>query len=165
MEEYSSSGLTASQIEAITYAFLVPFVLVCVVIIIASWKLYTKAGKPGWAAIIPVYSTIVWLRIIGKPTWWTVFFMLPIVYSYSLGQRLYQPVWLIILFLIVIVNTVFSVWITNLLGKSFGQKLGFTFGLVLLPFVFYPILAFGNYQYLGPAGLKVKDGNVVPSAA
>jgi hypothetical protein len=41
----------------------------------------------------------------------------------------------------------------NLLSKSFGQNEGFTVGLLLLPFIFFPLLGFGNYAYLGPAGM------------
>jgi len=42
----------------------------------------------------------------------------------------------------------------NLLSKSFGKDVGFTIGLILLPVIFYPILAFGDAKYIGPAGRK-----------
>ncbi|MEN7547513.1 DUF5684 domain-containing protein [Rapidithrix thailandica] len=103
--------------------------LAIIVLVIASmWKVYEKAGKPGWAAIIPIYNIIVLLEIVGKPTWWVVLLFIPVA------------------------NFVILIWITNLLSKSFGQSEGFTVGLVLLGFVFYPMLAFGDYQYQGPAG-------------
>ena len=54
--------------------------------------------------------------------------------------------------LIPFVNIIFAIWMTNLLSKSFGQNEGFTVGLILLPIIFYPILAFGSAKYGGPAG-------------
>ncbi len=99
-----------------------------VFLIITRWKIYTKASKPGWACIIPIYNLIVMLEIVGKPWWWIFMFLIPIV------------------------NIVFAIWMVNLLSKSFGQSEGFTVGLILLPIIFYPILAFGSYTYQGPAG-------------
>ncbi len=94
------------------------------------WRIFEKAGKPGWAAIIPIYSTIVMLEIVGKPWWWLLLFFIPIV------------------------NIVFAVWMLNLLSLSFGKGVGFTLGLLFLSPIFYPILAFSNAEYKGPAGLE-----------
>lgn len=105
------------------------FVLILsLVIIIAQWKIYQKAGKPGWASIVPIYNTIVLLEIVGKPWWWLLLMFIPVV------------------------NIVFLIWMTNLLSKSFGKDEGFTVGLILLSIVFYPILGFGSAEYQGPAG-------------
>lgn len=109
------------------------FILLCelalfVLLIASLWKIYEKAGQPGWACIIPIYNVIVLLRIVGKPWWW--FFLL----------------------LIPVVNLIFAIWMTNMLSKSFGKDEGFTVGLVLLGIVFYPILGFGDARYLGPYG-------------
>lgn len=101
-----------------------------VFMIIAMWKVYEKAGKPGWAAIIPIYNMIVLLEIVGKPVWWIILMFIPFV------------------------NYVFIIWTYNMLSKSFGKDEGFTVGLVLLNFVFFPILAFGDAKYQGPYGLK-----------
>jgi hypothetical protein len=131
MENYDASS--TSIFYAIFAACLIPALIVSVILIISHWKIYTKAGKPGWATLIPFYNVIVLLEIIGKPWWW--------------------------LFLILIPCTapIFGIWATNLLSKSFGQKEGFTVGLLLLPYIFYPILAFGNYQYLGPSAKEAGD--------
>jgi len=100
-----------------------------VILMIASmWTIFTKAGQPGWAAIIPIYNIIVLLKIVGKPTWWIILFLIPVA------------------------NIVFLVWTYNMLSKSFGKTEGFTVGLLLLGFVFFPILAFGDAKYIGPAG-------------
>ena len=128
MNNYDSSSVgAAAGIAALISALIIPIIIVSVVMIIAHWKIYEKAGKPGWAAIIPIYNLIVLLEIVGKPLWWIILFLIPCV------------------------NIVFLVWVTNLLSKSFGQSEGFTVGLLLLGVVFYPILGFGNYQYLGPS--------------
>ena len=107
---------------------LVIMLTIAVIVIIAEWRIYEKAGKPGWAVLIPFYNIIVLLEIVGKPFWWIFLFLVPFV------------------------NIVFGVWMTNLLSKSFGKDEAFTVGLILLGFVFYPILGFGDAKYIGPAG-------------
>ena len=96
--------------------------------IIVQWKIFVKAGKPGWAAIIPIYNIIILLEIVGKPTWWIVLLFIPLV------------------------NIVIMIMIVHQLALSFGKEAGFTVGLILLGIVFYPILAFGSAKYLGPGG-------------
>tara|TARA_B100000401_G_C52636691_1_gene638673 strand:+ start:57 stop:395 length:339 start_codon:yes stop_codon:yes gene_type:complete len=97
-------------------------------LIVSEWKIFTKANKPGWACLIPIYSTLVLLEIIGKPWWWIFLFFIPIV------------------------NLVFAIWMINLLSKSFGKDEAFTVGLLLIPIIFYPILGLGSSKYMGPAG-------------
>ncbi len=96
--------------------------------IYAYWRIFEKAGKPGWATLIPIYNTLVLLQIVGKPWWWLLLFLIPGV------------------------NIIFLIWMTNLLSLSFGKGAGFTLGLLFLSFIFYPILAFSNAEYQGPAG-------------
>lgn len=126
METYDpqSAGLVAVLLGAL----LIPMLIVWLISIIGMWKVYEKAGKPGWASIIPIYNVIVMLEIIGKPTIWLLFLLIPCV------------------------NIYFGIVMINLLSKSYGQSEGFTVGLIFLPFIFYPVLGFGNYRYLGPAG-------------
>ena len=97
-----------------------------VLVIAGFWKTFSKAGEPGWAAIIPIFNTYIMLKIAGRPWWWLVLLIIPIV---SL-----------------VVWVVASVDI----AKSFGKGTGFGIGLALLPFIFYPILGFGDAQYQGP---------------
>ena len=99
-----------------------------VLYIVAGWKVFEKAGQPGWASIVPIYNIIVMLKIVGKPLWWLIMFILPGV------------------------NIIFAIWMINMLSKSFGKDEGFTIGLLLLGFIFYPILAFGGARYRGPYG-------------
>lgn len=110
--------------------FILIILAVVVFIIAAMWKIFEKAGQPGWAAIVPIYNCYVLLKIVGKPGWWLLLFLIPIV------------------------NYVFIIWTYNMLSKSFGKEEGFTVGLVLLGIVFFPILGFGDAKYLGPFGDK-----------
>lgn len=103
-------------------------ILVAVIYVAAFWRIYEKAGKPGWACIIPIYNVLILLEIIGKPWWWILLMLIPGV------------------------NIIFAIWATNLLSVSFGQGVGFTLGLLFLSPIFYPILAFGNFDYKGAAG-------------
>lgn len=109
--------------------FVIFIYLAIIILMVASlWTIFQKAGKPGWAAIIPIYNFIVLLEIVGKPVWWIILLFIPVV------------------------NFIIAIWVTNLLSKSFGKSEGYTVGLLLLGFVFYPMLAFGDAQYQGPAG-------------
>jgi hypothetical protein len=103
------------------------FILGIVVLMIASsWTLNTKAGQPGWACLIPIYSTLVHLDIIEKPRWWIFMMLLPLV------------------------NLVFAIWAVNLFVKKFGKSEAWTVGCIFLPFIFYPMMAFDdNVQYIG----------------
>jgi len=91
------------------------------------WKIFEKAGKPGWAAIIPIYNVIVLLEVVGRPLWWVILLFIPIV------------------------NLVVGFIIALDLSKSFGHDVAFALGLFFLGFIFYPILAFGSDTYRGPA--------------
>ena len=110
--------------------FMVIILAIVIFMIAAMWKIYEKAGEEGWKAIIPFYNLYVLLKIVGKPGWWLILMIIPIV------------------------NYVFVIWTYNMLSKSFGKDEGFTVGLVLLGFVFFPILGFGEARYLGPFGDK-----------
>src|SRR3569833_1768699 len=138
MQDYnydSSSAGAIGAVMAIFAAMLLPILIVAVITIVGKWKVYEKAGKPGWAALIPVYTWIVMLEIVGKPIWWVILFFIPCV------------------------NIIFMIWTINLMSKSYGQSEGFTIGLVLLGFIFWPIFGFGNYPYLGPSAAEARNMN------
>ena len=99
-----------------------------VFILAAMWKVFEKAGQPGWAAIIPIYNIYIMTKIGGKPGYWTLLCLIPFV------------------------NYVFIIWLYNMISKSFGKDEGFTAGLVILGLIFWPILGFGAAKYLGPFG-------------
>jgi hypothetical protein len=97
--------------------------------IAAGWRLFTKAGERGWKSLIPIYSTIILLRIVGRPWWWLLFMMIPLV----------QIVFLVIVFYD--------------LSRAFGHGLVYALGLMLLPGIMIPVLAFGGSRYYGPGGV------------
>lgn len=103
------------------------YLAIIAVSIAAMWRIFTKAGEPGWAAIIPIYNIIVLLKIIGRPAWWIILMFIPFV------------------------NLVILILMMDGLSKSFGQGTGFTIGLILLSIIFMAILGFGSARYLGPA--------------
>ena len=104
--------------------FLIVFSILAIIQIIALWKLFVKAGKPGWACIVPIYNIIIMLEIARKPSWW--FFLL----------------------LIPFVNIYFAIVMLNSIVKNFGKDSSFTVGVILLPYIFIPILGFGSARYL-----------------
>jgi hypothetical protein len=107
-------------------------IMLTIITVVSLWIVFTKAGKPGWACIIPIYNVIVLLEIVGKPWWWLLLMLIPVV------------------------NIVIAVMVYHNLSLSFGQGVGFTIGLLLLSFVFLPILAFGEMEYIGPGGRKTE---------
>ena len=110
-----------------TLISLVIFLVILLFYLVATWRIFTKAGKPGWAVIIPIYSTIVMLGIVGRPWWWLLLLLIPFV------------------------NIVIGIIILNDLSKSFGHGLGYTLGLLFLSLIFIPILGYGGSRYVGPA--------------
>jgi len=115
------------------------FLLIIILLIVSNWKIYEKANEPGWASIIPIYNSLVLFKIIGKPWWWLILMFVPYI------------------------NIVIIVWATNLLSKKFGKDEGFTLGLIFLPFIFLPILAFGDSRY--QAGTKAKKSEGFDASA
>lgn len=107
---------------------LIIMLAVGILMIASMWVLFTKANEPGWAAIVPIYNIIVLLKIAGKPVWWIVLFLIPFV------------------------SFIAAILIYISFAKSFGKSAGFGIGMILLPFVFFPMLAFSDAKYQGPAG-------------
>lgn len=103
-------------------AFIVGLAILAVVII-GMWKVFEKAGQPGWAAIVPFYNIYVLTQIAGRDIIWFILALIPIV------------------------NIVAAFLISIDVARKFGQGTGFGIGLFLLPFIFYPVLGFGNAQY------------------
>jgi hypothetical protein len=103
----------------------VVWIALSILVLASFWKIFVKAGKPGWAAIIPIYNLVVYLQVVNRPIWWIVLMFIPIV------------------------NVVVWIILTNDLAKSFGKGVGWTIGMLFLGFIFYPILGFGGDRYLG----------------
>lgn len=97
---------------------------IAVLMIVALWKIYAKAGQPGWAAIVPIYNYVVMFRVI-KMEWWHLLIMLFVPFA----------------------AFVYSILIPIKLAKAFGKDTGFAVLTLFFPFVCYPILAFGPATY------------------
>jgi hypothetical protein len=113
--------------EASTASIII-LIAIALLMIVSSWIVVSKAGRPGVSQIIPIWRTIELITIAGKPIWW-----------------------FLIILLVPIANLVFYIMVLNGISKAFGYKEGFTVGLVLLPIIFWPILAFGGATYTKPA--------------
>ena len=96
---------------------------ILLVIIIAMWRVFTKAGQPGWAVLIPIYNAYILCKIAGKSGWWVLLMLIPCV------------------------GIIVSFFVAMGVAQNFGKGVGFALGLFFLPFIFYPILAFGDASY------------------
>ncbi len=119
---------------AVMGLFFVIIAILQIFIFVCLWKIFEKAGKPGWAALVPVYNIVILLEIIDRPIVWLLYLFIPLA------------------------NIYFSVLMTVELAKKFGKDTGFGVGLILLPMVFYPMLAFGETHYQGHGEKKYDDG-------
>ena len=93
------------------------------VVMVGLWKLFEKSGKPGWAAIIPIYNTCMLIDIAGKPIWWILLMFIPFV------------------------NLVVGILVMIGLAQNFGRGTGTVLGLIFLPMLFLLILGFGSAEY------------------
>ena len=117
-------AISAEGIDTVssTSASLASLVM-AIILIAALWRIFTKAGQPGWAAIVPIYNYYVMLKVVGRPGWWLLLLLVPFV------------------------NIIVWAVVQLDLAKAFGKGLGFAIGLVLLPGLFHMILGFGGSTY------------------
>lgn len=129
METYSAMNeqLSSGQQSAVNIGSAV----ICILALIAMWKIFSKAGQGGWKVLIPIYNV------------------------YTLCKIADGNGWKFLLLLIPIVNVVYAIMLDFRLAKSFGKGIGFGFGLLFLPTIFTLILGFGSASYVGPKGLAV----------
>ena len=139
---YSYDGSDAGMFAVMmglfaTYGLIM--LIIGILSLIGMWKVYEKAGKPGWAAIVPFYNYLVLVDIVGRPVWWFFLLFIPVV------------------------NAVVGVILLWDLTRSFGQSVGFFFGLLFLSPIFFPILGFGSSRYIGPSGAQPGYAPPTPS--
>jgi magnesium-transporting ATPase (P-type) len=106
-------------------AFALVYLAIILLYVVAMWKVFEKAGKPGWASLIPIYNLVVLMEIAGKETWWVILCFIPLV------------------------NIIIIIAVNIAISEKFGQSAGFGLGMVFLGFIFWPMLAFGDYKYQG----------------
>ena len=120
------------MVIATVSSYMIVAIIVAVIGIIANWKIFSKAGKPGWASIVPIYNTVVQFQIVGLNPWLILLFIVPFVNFIAIP--------------------VLGIMIPFRMAKSYGKDIGWGFGLLFLPFIFNLILAFGSSEYVGPNG-------------
>ena len=103
------------------------FIALALFLIVSMWKVFVKAGQPGWGIFIPIYNIYLLLVIAGKPGWWLILYLIPLV------------------------NFVIGIIVAIDIAKNFGKDTAFGLGLFFLGIIFYPILAFGSAQYQAPS--------------
>jgi uncharacterized protein DUF5684 len=96
-----------------------------ILMLVSLWKVFVKAGQPGWAIFIPFYNQYVLLKIAEKPGWWLILLFIPIV------------------------NVIVGIILSIAIAEKFSKSMGYGIGLAFLPFIFFPMLAFGEAQYTG----------------
>lgn len=125
MYDINTYNTTTTGLATVGTIYMIVLLAIAIISIVANWKIFTKANKPGWAAIIPLYNIYVQFQIAGMNGWMFLLLLVPIV-NIIVGIMLY-------------VN----------LAKSFGKSTGFAIGLIFLNFIFTLILAFGSAKYIG----------------
>ena len=126
---YDVSGIDSSIFGAAMLGYLAVLLVVYILVVIAMWKVFTKAGKPGWASLIPVYNMVVMYQIVGLNPWLLLLYLIPVVN------------WIAALVLSIMQNVK--------LAKAFGKSTGFAIGLIFLNPIFLLILGFGDAKYVG----------------
>ncbi|MGD0872606.1 MAG: DUF5684 domain-containing protein [Bryobacteraceae bacterium] len=125
-----SGGVPSTALLGASLVVFLVIMVIALVFIIAMWKVYTKAGQPGWAILIPIYNVYILLKLAGRPGWWVILYFIPLV------------------------NLVIAILVAIDVAKSFGQSAAFgVILLFLLCGIGYLMLGFGNYTYVGPAAL------------
>jgi hypothetical protein len=124
-QESSSGGAAGGAF--LFMVFIVAFGL-GVLILASWWKIFSKMTQPGWYGIIPIFNYCVIAKKSGKDWWWGLLTVVPCV------------------------QIIFQIILLNELSKLFGKGVGYTLGLIFLPFIFFPMLAFGSAEYQGPDG-------------
>ncbi|HEX3069393.1 MAG TPA: DUF5684 domain-containing protein [Thermoanaerobaculia bacterium] len=118
-----TSAVPSAAAAGMGIGMMIVWLAVVLLIVISLWKIFVKAGKPGWAAIVPIYNLIVILEIAGKPIWWFILMLIPLV------------------------NIIVLILVYIAFARNFGKGVGFAIGMVILPFIFFPMLAFSDARY------------------
>lgn len=117
-----------------------------ILLLTAHWKIFTKAGKPGWAALVPFYNGYTLSVIVfGNASYFVISLVL------NTASFIAQIAGLSTLVILIWIATVVLCIIFYIkLSKAFGKSGGFIVGMIFLPYIFQPILGFGKSEYIGP---------------
>lgn len=120
---YFGGSLVASMIIYFIFMAMLFGGIIYIFKLVYSYKLFKKMGRKGWEGLIPIYSTIIKLKVLNIPIWMILFLIIP-------GM-----------------NVALSVIITINIARKFNKDILFTIGLIFAPVVFYPILAFDKSEF------------------
>ena len=118
--------MSSESFGVVLPVFFLFLIAVVVLYIAAYWKVYAKAGEPGWGSLIPIYNVYLWLKMANRPGWWLLLYLVPLV------------------------NVVIAVIVHLDVAKAFGKSTGFAILLILFGFIMVPVLAFGPSVYTRP---------------
>jgi Family of unknown function (DUF5684) len=122
----AAAAPTSAPADGPALTLLIAVYLSIVVLNIAAyWRIFSKAGQPGWTVLVPIYGSVKLIQISGRSGWWLLAFLVPLLNIFAIVRLQFD------------------------LARVFGRGIGFGFGLLLLPLIFAPILGFGDAQYVG----------------
>lgn len=133
----ASAGAAAGVSMLVSLMYLAFFI----VYVVGLVKVFQKAGREWWEAVIPLYNTYVMIKVAGRPGWWFLLFLIPFV------------------------NIVAVVVVMHSLSTAFGHGVGFTLGLIFLGPIFLLILGFGSSQYQMAGAAVPSNSTAMPSAS
>lgn len=131
-DQQATDIIAGAAVGSAMTTYLIGVIVIGVLMIIAWWKLFTKAGEKGWKSLIPIYNMVVYFKIIGINPWWILLFLTSII-----------P------FVGIIALIVLGIWSSIRTAKVFGKGTGTILGLIFLPNIFTLVLAFGSAEYQG----------------
>ena len=152
MDYNYSYDVNDGALGALLAVYILLMIAIYVVTVVGLWKMYVKAGRPGWAAIVPIYNWWVWVEMIGRPRWWFWALVASVLLSWIPFIGIILGILMFVLYLMGCLD----------MAKAFGRGAGTGVGLWLVPFVFAPILGFGDAQYLGPVATATGGGYGAP---
>ena len=124
----TATTYTYTSSSSSSWVIIIAAIVGYLIAVLPLMGVFLKAGEPGIAAFIPIWNLLVLLKIVGRPWWWLILYIIPVV------------------------GIIIAIVVLYDLAKSFGHGVGFTIGLVLLSWIFLLILWLGGSQYLGPRG-------------
>jgi hypothetical protein len=128
-QTYTYTTTTTSSSSSFNPVLMLVYAAILVVFLVSMWMVFEKAGEKGWKSIVPFYNSYILVKISGKPGWWFLLLLVPLV------------------------NIVVSIIVYLELAKRFSKSVSFAiFGLILFPYVGLPMLAFGNAKYTAATG-------------
>ena len=122
-----------------------------ILLTVSNWKIFVKAGEPGWKAIIPFYNAYTQFKFSVGNGWMFLTMYVPYflmtIFTNLMNSNPDSLIFPILVIVAAIITVISSIWVTVNMCKHFGKGIGFAIGAILLSFIFYPILAFGSAQY------------------